>query len=656
MSIFLHDIPLDEAQKAINHALEEVGLDRVLEKETLPLSEQVLDRVLTEPIWARLSSPHYNASAMDGFAVRSDDTAGASETKPLVLKRGNQFQYVDTGDPVPVWANAVIQIEVVEGLNDQDRLLPDPRRAEQIRIRAGIPPWKNVRTVGEDIIASQLVLPSGRVLGPADLGAVAASGHTHVSVSRKPVVTIIPTGTELIRIGDTIKPGDIIEYNSMVLAGQVMRWGGIALRHSIIADDLPLIRDAVKEAALSSDLVLLNAGSSAGSEDFSAEIVSQLGTLLVHGVAVRPGHPVILGMIHLDNRQVPIIGVPGFPVSAALTGEIFVKPLIERWLGKTGTEAPVIEASITRKITSPAGDDDFLRVVVGKVDGQYKAAPISRGAGVITSLVKADGIAVIPRSIQGLEAGAKVKVRLYRPVNQIDTTILAIGSHDMTLDLLAQHLSRYNRQLVSANVGSQGGLIALHRGEAHLAGSHLLDPNTGEYNLSFIRQYLPDEPVRLVVWAEREQGLMVSKGNPKRIESLSDLARQDITFINRQRGSGTRVLLDYHLKQANLSSTQIRGYLQEEFTHLNVGVAVASGRADCGLGIAAAAGALDLDFIPLFSERYDLVIPCRHLKDGLLDPIFELMKDPEFRTEISQLKGYSFARMGEEILDCSGSV
>lgn len=652
MSIFLHDIPLDEAQQAFNAALEAAGLGQVLEKETLELSELALERVLAEPVWARLSSPHYNASAMDGFAVRADDTAGASETRPLQLRRSSQFQYVDTGDPVPVWANAVIQIEVVEGLDEHEMLFEDPRRAEWIRIRAAIPPWKNVRTVGEDIIASQLVLPSGRVLAPADLGAIAASGHTQVCVSRKPVISIIPTGTELIRVGEAVKPGDIIEYNSMVLAGQILRWGGTPVRRPIIPDDVVLIRTAVKEAALTSDLILLNAGSSAGSEDFSAQIVSDLGDLLVHGVAVRPGHPVILGMIHQDDRRVPIIGVPGFPVSAALTGEIFVKPLIERWLGKTGADAPVIQASITRKITSPAGDDDFLRVVVGRVDGEYKAAPIARGAGVITSLVKADGIAVIPRSIQGLEAGAKVAVRLYRPVNQIDTTILAIGSHDMTLDVLAQYLGRHNRQLVSANVGSQGGLIALQRGEAHLAGSHLLDPNTGEYNLSFIRQYLPGEPVRVVVWAEREQGLMVPKGNPKHIDSLYDLARQDVAFINRQRGSGTRVLLDYHLRQQNIQAAQIHGYTQEEFTHLNVGVAVASGRADCGMGIAAAAVALDLDFIPLFSERYDLVIPCRHL-GSLLDPVFELMNDAGFRAEIGRLKGYSFTRMGEIIQDCA---
>ena len=653
MSIYLHDIPLDQAQQVFLAALTQAGLHQVLGTEVIDLTEQALDRVLADPIWARLSSPHYNASAMDGFAVRSADTIGASETKPLLLRRSGQFAYVDTGDPVPVWANAVIPIELVDGLDLNEQLLNDPRHAQFIRIRAAVTPWKHVRTVGEDIIASQLVLPSGHLLNPADLGAIAASGHSKVTVNRKPVVSIIPTGTELIQIGEPVKPGDIIEYNSMVLASQVLRWGGIPKRKPIVPDDLKLIRSAVEEAAQTSDLILLNAGSSAGSEDFSAEIVRQLGTLLVHGVAVRPGHPVILGMTHLSHRSLPIIGVPGFPVSAALTGEIFVKPLLERWLGQTAEEPQTISASITRKITSPAGDDDYLRVVIGKVDGEYKAAPISRGAGVITSLVKADGIAVIPRSIQGLEAGSKLSVRLYHPVSQIDNAILVIGSHDMTLDLLAQYLHRYNRHLVSSNVGSVGGLIALSRGEAHLAGSHLLDPSTGEYNVPYLPQYLADEPVKLVVWAEREQGLMVPHGNPKQINSLPDLLRDDVTFINRQKGSGTRMLLDYHLKKEGLSAELIRGYQQEEFTHLNVAVAVASQRADCGLGIAAAADALQLDFIPLFNERYDLVIPCRHLRDGLLDPIFKLMNDEPFRREIGKLKGYSFERMGEIIIGCN---
>ena len=290
-----------------------------------------------------------------------------------------------------------------------------------------------------------------------------------------------------------------------------------------------------------------------------------------------------------------------------------------------------------------------MRVVVGKVGDDLLATPLSRAAGSITSLVRADGISILPAGIQGIEAGTLIKVRLYTSLRETERTIFAIGSHDMTLDILAQFLSARERRLVSANVGSLGGLIALQRGEAHLAGSHLLDPLTGEYNLSYLSQYLPGIPVRLVTWANREQGLMVKKGNPKGIQSLVDLERPDVTYINRQRGAGTRVLLDFHLKKLNIPAERVRGYEQEEYTHLAVSAAIASGRADTGMGIPAAASALDLDFIPLFQERYDLVIPTRFIEGDLLAPLFELMGDPAFRQAVATLPGYDILHMGEEI-------
>ncbi len=658
MSVYLHDIPLDEAKGIFEKALQKSGLWQPLGVEEIPLNENAVGRILAEPIWAKLSSPHYNASAMDGFAVEASSTHGASETSPIELVVGQTAAYVDTGDALPAWANAVIPIELIEAFDHEHQPLSNLHKAHFIRFRASTPPWRHVRTVGEDIISSQLVLPEGQQMRPVDLGAAAASGCAAIKVYRKPRVSILPTGSELVSIGSQVKPGDIIEYNSLVLAAQVAEWGGIPLRQKMVQDHLETISKAVQLAAAQSDLVLINAGSSAGSEDFSAQIVQTLGELLVHGIAVRPGHPVILGMLHLsdptsnEKRNIPIIGIPGFPVSAALTGEIFVEPLLSKWSGKNLPEPIQITATITKKITSPAGDDDYLRVIVGKVSEDYKAAPVSRGAGVITSLVRADGITVIPRSIQGLEAGSKVKVRLYRSTVEIDRSILAIGSHDMTLDLLAQHLQRYQRRLISANVGSVGGLLALRREEAHIAGSHLLDPATGDYNKSYLKQYIPDLPVKLVTWAEREQGLIIKPGNPKNICTLHDLQREDVTFINRQRGSGTRLLLDYHLSQNGLDAGKIRGYQLDEYTHLNVAIAVDSGRSDCGLGIAAAAEALGLDFIPLFTERYDLVIPCKYLEGHLLDPLFDIMNDTRFRKDIAQLKGYIFDRMGEIVIDC----
>lgn len=666
MSVYLHDIPLPQAQSRFQQALEEANLWRVLGVETIPLDEHALGHVTAEPIWAKISSPHYHASAMDGFAVRAVYTNGALPSKPLTLQLGPEAEYVDTGDPLPQWADAVIPIENVEPLDEHGNPTEEIRDPASIRIRASVTPWSHVRPLGEDIVATQLVLPAGHILRPVDLGAIAAAGHHEINVARKPNVAIIPTGTELVPIGSQLKAGDILEYNSLVLAAQVMDMGGKATRYPIVKDDFDLICKQVLEAAQTHDLVLLNAGSSAGAEDFSARVVEKLGTLLVHGVAVRPGHPVILGLINCQSSIVnrkspnpepetwnmkPIVGIPGYPVSAALTVDIFVEPIIAKWLGRRQKELPVETATLTRKLVSPAGDDDFVRVVVGKVGGKLLAAPLSRGAGVITSLVQADGLALVPSGAQGIEAGEPIQVRLYRSKSEIEKTILCIGSHDLTLDLLAQFLSEHDRRLVSANVGSQGGLIALRRGEAHLAGSHLLDPQTGEYNISYIRQYMPDIPVKVVALVGREQGLIVQRGNPKGITNLRSLTNSQVRFVNRQRGAGTRVLLDYHLNSMTIPPESIVGYLQEEYTHLAVAASVASGRADCGLGIAAAAHALDLDFIPLFQERYDLVIPKQFADDDLLAPLFGLVADSPFREAVSRLTGYDVSVMGTIILE-----
>jgi len=659
MSVYLHDIPLPEAQARLQQALQDADLWRVLGTESIPLDENALGRVTADPIWAKISSPHYHASAMDGFAVRSAQTNGALPSQPVTLPIGPEAEYVDTGDPLPGWANAVIPIENVESLDEDGNITDAIRSPRSIRIRASIAPWSHVRPLGEDIVATQLVIPAGHVLRPVDLGAIAAAGHQEINVARKPKVAILPTGTELVPMGSSLKAGDILEYNSLVIAAQIKSMGGEPRRHPIVKDEFDLICERVQEAAREHDLVLLNAGSSAGAEDFSAKVVEKLGQLLVHGVAVRPGHPVILGMVNQESENlipdtshlIPIIGVPGYPVSAALTIDIFVESLIAKWLGRKPRELQTETATLTRKIVSPPGDDDYVRVAVGKVGDKLLAAPLSRGAGVITSLVQADGLALIPRGTQGLEAGAQVEVHLYRSRVEIERTIFCIGSHDLTLDLMSQFLAGHDRRLASANVGSQGGLIALRRGEAHLAGSHLLNPETGEYNISYIRQYMPNIPVKVVALVGREQGLMVKRGNPKGIKSLADLTNADVQFMNRQRGAGTRVLLDYHLNLMTIPPERIVGYSQEEYTHLGVAAAVASGRADCGLGIAAAAQALNLDFIPLFQERYDLVIPKQFAESDLLAPLFGLLAERRFREAVSQRIGYDVSVMGTVILE-----
>ena len=296
MSVYLHDIPLDQAIARLDQALEEAGLFGILGEEELPLSTGLVGRVLSRPVWAKISSPHYHASAMDGYAVRTVDTHGARQTAPVTLVIGSQAHYLDTGDLLPEAFNAVIQIEHVEALDQAGQMTAEVRNPASIRIREAAKPWQHIRPLGEDMVATQLVLPAGQTLRPVDLGAIAGSGHTSVFVSRKPRVAVIPTGTELVEIGTPVRPGEILEYNSLVLASQVEVWGGISDKRPKVDDDLAAIQATVAAAAEENDLVLLNAGSSAGAEDFSASVVQALGTLLVHGVAVRPGHPVILGM------------------------------------------------------------------------------------------------------------------------------------------------------------------------------------------------------------------------------------------------------------------------------------------------------------------------------------------------------------------------
>lgn len=645
--VYLDDVPLDEAWRKFAGALERAGAWSPLPGEDVPL-DAALGRVTAKPVWAFLSSPGYQASAMDGYAVRSLDTVGAGEKSPKLLRIGatGQADYVDTGDPLPAWADAVIMIENARRVQHEDGI-------GSIEILAAVAPGTNVRPMGEDMVATELVLPANHLLQPVDLGALAGSGHATVSVRRRPRVAIIPTGSELVTVEQVesrgLHTGDIVEYNSLVLGAQVTEWGGVPTRVPIVVDDYERIRAAVAEAAADHDLVLVNAGSSAGSEDFTARVVEELGTLLVHGVALRPGHPVILGVI--ADRGVPIMGVPGYPVSSALTAEIFVEPLLSHWLGLQPRTKPRVQATITRKMLSPTGADEWVRVTVGRVGERTVAAPLSRGAGVITSLVRADGIVHIPRFSEGVDAGQQVTVELYRGQADIDRTIVHIGSHDLCLDLMAEFLADAGRRFSSANAGSMGGLMALKRGDAHFAGSHLLDPASGEYNVSYLKRFLPDLPLVLVTLVYREQGLLVAPGNPKHIEGLADLAREEVRYVNRQRGAGTRVLLDYHLGKLGISPRQVRGYEREEYTHLAVAAAVQSGMADCGLGIAAAAQALGLDFVPFEKERYDLVIPRVHYESDLLRPLLNLIRGSELRQAVAALRGYDTTDMGKVVTE-----
>jgi putative molybdopterin biosynthesis protein len=631
---YLEDLALDEAQQRFDAALQRSGWPTAQLAERVPLAE-ALGRITAEPCWAGRSSPHYHAAAMDGVAVRAADTLGATETSPRRLAVGSQALWVDTGDPLPPDMDAVIMAEQVQAIGE-----------EQVEILTAVAPWQHVRPLGEDIVATELVLPENHRLRPFDLGALAAAGLNDLVVRPHPRVAIIPTGTELVSPGnaEALKPGDIIEFNSLILSGQVAEWGGSATRWPPVPDRRELLHAAVEQALATHDIVVVNAGSSAGSEDYTAAVLAELGKVAVHGVAIRPGHPVILAVV----AGKPALGLPGYPVSTALTAELFLRPLVYQLQGQAPPRRPSIPATISRKLLSPLGEDEFVRVTLGQVGDRMVATPLTRGAGVIMSLVRADGLVRIPRFSEGLHAGAEVVVDLLRDPAEIVNTIVAIGSHDLAIDLLASNLRAFApaARLVSANVGSLGGLLALKRGDAHMAGTHLLDETTGAYNRPFIERLLPGEDILLVHLAYRDQGLILPPGNPQQLEQLADLTQPGIRFANRQTGSGTRVLLDYHLKQHDIRPEQIAGYQHEEFTHMAVAADVLSGAANVGLGILAAARALGLEFVPLFKERYDIAVPRRHWESELLAPLRQALSSAAFRQAVAALGGYDVSDIG----------
>ena len=626
---YLTNVPLDQARREYREFLRARGFRA--DAETVPVPE-ACSRITAGPVYAHICAPHYPASAMDGIALDAKVTFGATETTSVTL-RPEDFTVVDTGDPIPAGCDAVVMIEDV--IRQEDGT---------VRLYAPAAPWQHIRQVGEDICAGEMILPSHTAVSPAAIGAMLAAGVLEVSVLRRPVVGIIPTGDEIVPPTADPKPGDIVEFNSSIFSAMLAQWGAAPRTFPIVPDQKEAIRAAVETALAECDMVLLNAGSSAGREDYSVSVIRELGEVLYHGVAMKPGKPAILGC----RGEKPILGVPGYPVSGILVLTELLRPLIDDWFQAAPAPDVYREATLARAVVSGLKYQEFVRVRLGQVGSRLMASPLGRGSGVVSSFMKADGILEIPQGTEGYAAGSAVQVRLLRPAEELARTLVAIGSHDPLLDEAADllHLADPSLHMSSTHVGSMGGIMAVRRGETHIAGVHLLDERGGSYNTSFIQKYFPQGGVRLVECVGRTQGLMLPYGNPAGIRSLKDLARLGLRYVNRQKGSGTRILIDYLCKKEGIDPSMIYGYDREEFTHTSVAAQIASGTADAGMGICSAARLYGLDFLPVCVEQYDLLIPDEAFDTPMVQRLLEVLRGEDFRARLEALGGYRLEHPG----------
>lgn len=624
-NLYLSNISVDEALERFKTAL--ATFIREIKTEEIEVIH-ALGRITSEAVYAKCNSPLYNCAAMDGIAVCSAHTHGASETSPLAL---HDYVTVDTGDPIKPPYDAVIMAEDIQSGRDGSMI-----------IRSAASPWQHIRPVGEDIVQGEMILPSCHTIRPFDIGVLLSGGVTRIFVRMRPRVAIIPTGTELIEPGDTISGGCIIESNSYMLEGLVRESGGIPTRFRPVPDAYPEIKKAISDNIKSFDMIMLIAGTSAGTEDYTCPALRELGDVIVHGVAMKPGKPVILAV--LDGK--PVIGIPGYPVSAYLAYEKFVSPVLAALAGYVKPENPVVRATLTRKLVSSLKHREYVRVKVGKVGGKLVVTPLARGAGAAMSLAKADGFCVIEQNSEGIDADSDVDIVLCRRLHELENTVVSIGSHDLIMDIIAD-LMRGHAGLSSTHVGSMGGLLALKNGEAHIAPFHLADDETGIYNLPILKKLLAGRNPALIKGVGRVQGIMVQKRNPLGIEGIEDLRR--CKFINRQRGAGTRLFLDAKLKEHGILPSDISGYEREAATHMAVAAAVKNGSADAGLGIQSAATAMGLDFIPIGEEEYDFATYAEYLTLPHVRAFIEVLKSDSFHNKINELGGYTAGQCGDVI-------
>jgi putative molybdopterin biosynthesis protein len=590
---FLEILDRDEAEARWRAAIETAPVAA----EEVPL-EQALGRVLAEDVRAEVDVPGFDRSNMDGFAVRAADTFGATEEQPVRLRLNAESiptgvapglevlsgtaTSIATGGMLPRGADCVVPVELTD------------LEGEDVVIRGARVPGAAVSFAGTDVGSGETVLFRGARLTSRETGVLAAIGRSRIPVLRRPVVAIVSTGDEIVQPGEAMRPGLVYDSNGRILADAVTELGGEPHFLGAFRDDEDALREALRRALAEADLVLLSGGTSKGEGDLNARVVAELEPgIIVHGVALKPGKPICLAA----SGRLPVVILPGFPTSAVFTFHEFVAPVIRELAGLGPEERQVRPATLAQKVVSERGRLEYLLVgLVHTGAGGLAAWPMGKGSGSVTSFSRADGFVRIGRNTELVDADTPVEVTLIgRDLTPAD--LVVVGSHCVGLDAIASELSREGFTVKVLAVGSGGGLAAARRGECDVAPIHLLDPQSGVYNEPFL------EPgMELLRGYGRQQGVVTRPDETRETAEL--LADPGLRMVNRNRGSGTRVLIDELLGERRPA-----GHPYEPRSHFAVAAAVAQRRADWGVTIETVAREKGLRFRPLRAERYDFVVP-----------------------------------------------
>ncbi|WP_332449898.1 substrate-binding domain-containing protein [Methanoculleus sp.] len=587
---YLNLTPLPDALAAMRRAFP--PRDHI---ETVPLSLSV-GRVTVEPLYAGYSVPPADIARFDGYAVKSRETLGAQDQRPLPLR---DYLRINTGDLLPSSFDAVVMIEDTW----DEGGIP--------RVRKSAASWQNVRRAGEDVRAGDLVLPKGHQIRPFDLGALATYGITRVAV-RSVRVGIVPTGSDLVPLGVAPGPGQTMETNTLMAEAYLTRMGATCCRYGIVPDDPDLIREAVQKAVAENDLVILSAGSSAGTRDFSRDVAGGLGEIVFHGIAIRPGKPALLAKI--DGK--PVLGMPGYPVAAQTILREVAGDLLA-WWGLRPFPAEELDVRLSRRLASDLGFDEFIPVSVGRVGGTCWATPHPRGGGIQMAVVRANGYLHVPAAREGVEAGEEMHLRLTVPAASIGRTLVCVGERDPALAGLQNCLADLGYHLHCCNASTMGAVLALRAKTCHAASIAL--PETGTAWNDLVLRYLPGVDLLRVQVARVELGIAS-------VVDLDDAAK--LRFVNRPKGTAARIFLDAWLDRQGIEPGGIDGC--EVRTHGAVVAAVANGSADAGVCPASTAREAGLRFTPLGYESCDLLVQRELAADEGVASLIRAARSPAF--------------------------